>query len=187
MNRHPNVLDVSNAVLLIVDVQEAFRKFIPDYADLIKSISILRDAAKILNLPVIITEQYQKGLGKTVDEIISGFIEKKFELVEKDCFSCCGSDQFKDSLKKLGRAQIIVSGIEAHVCVNQTVHDLLVHGYKPHIIVDAISSRYQKNKEVAVQKMTMSGAIPSTVEIALFEMLVQSGTDAFKAVQRLVK
>ena len=92
-----------------------------------------------------------------------------------------------DALKKTGRKQIIVSGIEAHVCVNQTVHDLLQAGYTVHLITDAISSRFAHNKQVGIEKMVASGAIVSCVEMALFEMLVESGTEKFKAVQKLVK
>jgi nicotinamidase-related amidase len=185
MKRHPNILAHEDAVLLIVDVQESFRKFIPEFSNLTRNISILVEAAKILQLPVIVTEQYPKGLGHTVAEIVACLGEH--QVFEKDCFSCCGSDAFMAALDRLERRQIIVCGIEAHVCVNQTVHDLLLAGYKPHLIVDAISSRYAKNKEVAVEKMTSAGAIPSVVEMALFEMLVKSGTETFKAVQRLVK
>lgn len=91
------------------------------------------------------------------------------------------------ALEDTGRKQVIVTGIEAHVCVSQTVHDLLGAGYDAHIVTDAISSRAQKNKDVAIEKMVASGAVISCVEMALFEMLVESGTENFKAVQRLVK
>jgi nicotinamidase-related amidase len=183
--RHQNILNRSDALLLIIDVQEAFRKFIPDFDAMTKNIVTLIEAAKILGLPPLVTEQYPKGLGKTVDEISSKL--GPHEVFEKDCFSCCGSDAFSSALKKSGRNKIIVVGIEAHVCVNQTVHDLILAGYQPHLIIDAISSRYPHNKEIALKKMIAAGAVPSTMEMALFELLVNSGTDEFKAVQRLVK
>ena len=185
MTRHSNILERDQAVLLIIDVQESFRKYIPEFGNLTRNISILVEASKILQLPVVVTEQYPQGLGHTVAEINACLGDH--QVFDKQCFSCCGAESFMDSLSALGRRQIIVSGIEAHVCVNQTVHDLLAAGYQPHLITDAISARSSKNKEVAITKMCTSGAIPSVVEMALFEMLVNSGTETFKAVQRLVK
>jgi nicotinamidase-related amidase len=183
--RHPRVLDSRNTILLIVDMQESFRKHIPDFADLTRNISILVEASKILQLPVFVTEQYPQGLGKTVTEISACLSQHQH--FEKNCFSCCGTEPFVFALHEAGRKQVIVCGIEAHVCISQTVHDLLQHGYQPHIISDAIGSRVPRNKEIGIAKMVASGAVLSSVEMALFEMLVESGTEKFKAVQRLVK
>lgn len=183
--RHPRILDSNNAVLLIVDVQESFRKHISEFADLSRNIVILVEASKILQVPVFLTEQYPQGLGKSVSEISACLGEH--QQFDKNCFSCGGVDAFMTALSETGRKQVIVCGIEAHVCISQTVHDLLEHGYSPHIVVDAIGSRSPKNKEVAINKMVTSGAVLSCVEMALFEMLVESGTEKFKAVQRLVK
>jgi nicotinamidase-related amidase len=183
--RHSHLLSSNEAVLLIVDVQESFRKHIADFANMTRNISILVEASKILKVPVIVTEQYPQGLGHTVTEISACLGEHK--QFEKSCFSCCQSKDFMTGLNDSGRKQVLVTGIEAHVCVNQTVHDLLSEGYGVHIITDAISSRSQKNKEIGIQKMLSSGAIVSSVEMALFEMLVESGTENFKLIQRLVK
>lgn len=183
--RHPRILDSHKAVLLIVDVQERFRKHIPDFADMSRNIAILVEASKILQFPVFVTEQYPQGLGKTVAEIAACVGDHQH--FEKSCFSCCGSEPFMAALNKTDRKQIIVCGIEAHVCVSQTVHGLLEQGYSPHIISDAVASRSPKNKEVGLSKMVASGAVLSSVEMALFEMLIESGTEKFIAVQRLVK
>ena len=183
--RHPRILDSQKAVLLIVDVQERFRKHIPEFSDMSRNIAILVEASKILQLPVFVTEQYPQGLGKTVAEIAACVGDH--QQFEKSCFSCCGSEPFMAALNKTDRKQVIVCGIEAHVCVSQTVHDLLEQGYSPHIISDAIASRFPKNKEVGLSKMVASGAVLSSVEMALFEMLVEAGTEKFIAVQRLVK
>lgn len=183
--RHPRLLSRDQAVLLIIDVQESFRKPIQDFANITRNISILVEASKILKVPVVVTEQYPQGLGNIVAEIAACLGDHK--LFEKSCFSCCGSDEFVNGLNDMGRKQILISGIEAHVCVSQTVHDLLHLGYQPHLITDAIASRNPRNKEVGIEKMVASGAVPSTVETALFEMLVESNTETFKAVQRLVK
>lgn len=183
--RHSRLLSSSEAILLIVDVQEGFRKHISEFAELSRNISILVEASKILKVPVIVTEQYPQGLGHTVTEISACLGEHK--RYEKSCFSCCRSQNFMVGLASENRKQVIVCGIEAHVCVNQTVHDLLESGYQPHVVTDAISSRSHKNKEIGIKKVYAAGAVLSSVETALFEMLVESGTEAFKAVQRLVK
>lgn len=185
MSRHPRLLDGQQAVLLIIDVQESFRKHIQDFANLTRNISILVEASKILKVPVVVTEQYPQGLGKIVAEIAACLGEHK--QFEKSCFSCCGSAEFMSYLDDTERKQVIVTGIEAHVCVSQTVHDLLHAGYMPHLVTDAISSRFARNREIGIEKMVQSGAVSSCVEMALFEMLVESGTETFKAVQRLVK
>lgn len=183
--RHPLLLDRSQAALLIVDVQESFRKHIQEFADLSRNITILVEASKILQLPVFVTEQYPQGLGKTVAEITACLGDH--QLFEKSCFSCCGAESFLNALNDSGRKQIVVCGIEAHVCISQTVHDLLQQGYLPHVVSDAVGSRVPRNKEIGIRKMSASGAVITSVEMALFEMLVESGTEKFKAIQRLVK
>ncbi len=183
--RHPRILSSSEAVLFIIDVQEAFRKVLVDFDSLCKNIAIMAQAAKIIDIPVVITEQYPRGLGATVPEIAEHV--GKHEYFDKSCFSALALDSLLDWLRKSGRTQVILSGIEAHVCVSQTAHDLLHNGYQVHLITDAIQSRIPSNKEVGLSKMIGSGAVPSSVEAALFEMLMESGTDAFKAVQKLVK
>jgi nicotinamidase-related amidase len=183
--RHPRVLDSNQACLLIVDVQESFRKQLKDLDLLTRNITILAEAAKILKLPVLLTEQYPQGLGKTIAEISACLGEHKY--FEKSSFSCCQAKGFGEAMESFGRKQVIVCGIEAHVCVNQTVHELMAQDYAVHVIKDAIASRSDRNRDLGWEKMVSSGAIPSSVEIALFEMLGQSGTETFKAVQRLVK
>lgn len=183
--RHPNLLKREDSVLLIVDVQESFRSNINDFSNITRNITIMAEAAKILKLPVVVTEQYPQGLGNIVAEISACLGEHK--LFEKSCFSCCGNEAFMSHFEGLGRKQIVVTGIEAHVCISQTVHDLIEAGYQVHLVTDAISSRSVKNKEVGIHKMAQAGAIQSSVEAALFEMLVEANTETFKSVQRLVK
>lgn len=183
--RHPRILNRNDAVLFIIDVQESFRKVLGDFGLLTKNIAILADAAKIIEIPVVVTEQYPRGLGNTVQEIMSHVCTHEY--FEKSCFSALGLDNLLSWLKESGRTQVILSGIETHVCVSQTAHDLLHHGYQVHLITDAVASRIPTNKDLGIQKMVGSGVVPSSVEAALFEMLMESGTDAFKAVQKLVK
>lgn len=183
--RHKKLLDRDNAALLIIDVQERFRPHTFEVDRLISNIQKMLSGAAVFKLPVLITEQYPRGLGPTVPEILEAAGE--YSLFEKDCFSCYGAGDFRQAVEESGRKQIIVCGIEAHVCVNQTVHDLIQSDYSPHLVSDAISSRHPHNKEVGIQKMMAAGAVLSSVETALFEMLVSSGTAEFKAVQSLVK
>ena len=183
--RHPRILEADRAILLVIDVQEKFKNHIFEFSDLCKNIVTLIKAADILNVPVVVTEQYPKGLGATVDEIKSHLTE--YELFEKDCFSSFGVKELADWLESSGRKQVIVCGIETHVCVSQTAHDLMFNGYDVHLVCDAVSSRFEKNKEIGIKKIVTAGGVPTCVEAALFEMLVASGTDTFKEVQKLVK
>ena len=170
-------LDRERTALVVVDVQEAFRPAVPDFDDVVENTLRLMKGAKILGVPVVVTEQYPKGLGSTVEEL------GEVEPVEKSCFSAARADGFDLD----GREQALVCGIEAHVCVSQTAHDLLERGVEVHVASDAVSSRTAANKEVGLHKMEQSGAIVTSVETALFELLEVSGTDEFKQVQGLIK
>lgn len=183
--RHPNLLSIESSSLLIVDVQEKFRKHIHEFPSLVEAIITMIEASKILKLPVVVTEQYPEGLGATVSELSSRLGAHK--LFTKAAFSCCQQEGFLDYLKQSKRNQVIVCGIESHVCVNQSVHDLLAAGFSPHLISEAIGSRTIDNRKVGLEKMIQGGAIVSSVETAIFELLKDSRTDTFKTVQRLVK
>lgn len=183
--RHPNVLNRDDAVLFIIDVQEGFRKVLQDFDQLAKGISILIEGMKVLDVPIVVTEQYPRGLGKTVEELSQLLGEHQY--FEKNCFSSAAIPELLSWLKHSGKHQVILCGIETHVCVNQTAHDLLHHGYSVHLITDAVASRVASNKAVGIEKIVNSGGIVSSVEMALFEMLVEAGTDKFKAIAKLVK
>lgn len=183
---HEKILDVSKAAFLVIDVQEGFRGSIPDFAQIAANISLFLRGAKILDVPVIVTEQYPKGLGRTADEILLA-LDADTDPLEKTAFSSCGATGFVSSLKELEIEQVIVSGIEAHICVNQTVHDLLDAGFQVHVLTDCVSSRFEVNKSVALNKMFQSGAVPSTMEMALFELMRDAEHEHFKEIQGLVK
>lgn len=174
-------------MLLVIDVQERFREHIDQFAHVAAKIAVLVESAHILGLPVVVTQQYTSGLGPTVPEIAEKLAVKPVQMFEKMSFSASGAKGFDKHLEKLDRKQIIVCGIETHVCVNQSVHDLLKKGYVVHLVTDALGSRAAENKAAGLAKMYAAGALPSTVEMCLFEMLVESGTENFKAVQKLVK
>ena len=184
--QHANTLERGRAALVIIDVQESFRAHIPDFGELAARVSLAARGAQLLEVPVVVTEQYPKGLGRTVEEVRAA-LPASAEPVEKTAFSSCGAQPFLDRLERSGARQVLVCGIEAHVCVNQTTHDLLARGLQVHLLTDCVSSRTPENRRVGVDKMLRSGAVPSSVETALFELLRDARHEQFKAVQRLVK
>jgi nicotinamidase-related amidase len=184
--QHPNTLILTQSALTVIDMQEAFRTKIPDFSEVAERIATMVRAAKLLQLPIIITEQYPKGLGHTATEILE-VLPASTEVIEKTTFSSCGARQFQAQLEKTGAKQVIVCGIEAHICVNQTVHDLLACGFQVHLLTDCVTSRKQNNKEVAIRKMELGGAIPSSLEMAVFEILRDAKHEHFKAIQGLIK
>ncbi len=183
---HSNILDKNKTALVIVDVQEAFRSPINDFAQIVSRISIAVRGFQILNLPIIVTEQYPKGLGRTAEEILLS-LPPDFEVVEKTAFSSCGASTFAEKLKASGAAQIVLCGLETHVCINQTAHDLLNENYAVHLLQDCVSSRFTPDKETALRKMQMSGVVPSSVEMALFELMTDAKHEQFKEIQNLIK
>jgi nicotinamidase-related amidase len=182
---HPNLLRRDNTCLLIIDVQERFRAHIADFEQMTKNIVILAMVADQLQLPIILSEQYPQGLGHTIKEITD--VLGKYEVFAKSAFSCCQVESFVKLLDKLGRKQILATGIESQVCVNQTVHDLIAANYQTHIVVDAISSRNKNNKEVGIKKMLAAGAIISSTEMATCELLESAADPMFKSLQNLIK
>ena len=175
------VLGRDRAALVVVDVQEAFRPAVVDFERVVRSAAVLVQGARILGIPVVVSEQYPKGLGRTVPEL-AGHLDG-IEPLEKVCFSAADADGF--ALE--GRGQALVCGIESHVCVSQTAHGLLDRGLEVHVARDAVSSRTEENRELGLHKMESAGAVVTSVETALFELLGAAGTDEFKRVQALVK
>jgi nicotinamidase-related amidase len=180
------MLDRERAALLVVDVQEGFRKAIPDFEAVARKTATLVEGARWLHLPVIVTEQYPKGLGRTAAEV-AAVLPEGFGPVEKTAFSSCGAQEFVARLEAAGARQVLLCGIEAHVCVNQTAHDLLSRGYQVHLLTDCISSRAAQDRQTGLDKMLRSGALPSSTELALFELLSDARHEQFKAIQKLIK
>jgi nicotinamidase-related amidase len=176
------ILDRDRAVLIVVDVQEAFRPAVRKFDKVAANVATLVEGAKALDVPVIVTEQYPRGLGSTVAEVAEHLPEGT-EPIDKVCFSAAEADGFDLG----GRAQAIVCGIESHVCVSQTAHDLMSRGVQVHVVRDAVSSRTDENRDLGLRKMEGSGAVITSVEMALFELLGAAGTPEFKTVQALVK
>jgi nicotinamidase-related amidase len=175
------VLDRDRALLVVVDVQEAFRPAVIDFEWVARNAGILVQGARALDVPVVVTEQYPKGLGRTAPEVAEHL--DGLEPIEKVCFSAAAADGFDPA----GRDQALVCGIESHVCVSQTAHDLLDRGLEVHVAGDAVTSRTEENRVLGLRKMEGSGAIVTSVETALFELLGAAGSDEFKTVQGLIK
>ena len=183
---HPRILDRQRTALVVVDIQEAFRPVIPDFERLVERAKIAVKGFQILRLPIIITEQYPKGLGRTVTELLE-IIPDDFEFIEKTAFSSCGAQPFYERLKETDVSQVVLCGVETHVCVNQTAHDLLTEAFEVHILDDAVGSRHKEDKATAISKMRMNGVVPSCVEMALFELLRDAKHEQFKEIQALIK
>jgi nicotinamidase-related amidase len=165
------------AALLVVDVQEAFRPY-ASFSGVAQACARLVQAARVLEIPTLVSEQYPQGLGHTAAELdLQG--EPR---ISKTVFSAARADGFDLA----GRDQVIVGGIETHVCVSQTVHDLLATGVEVHVPADAVGSRHELDHERGLERMQRAGATVSTVEAALFELLERAGTPEFKAVQKLI-
>ena len=174
-------LDRDRAALVVVDVQEGFRKAIPDFGQVARATATLVRGAEAMGVPVIVTVQYPKGLGDTAPEVAEALPEGAAPL-EKMVFAASEAEGFDLE----GRDQAVVCGIETHVCVNQTVLDLLAGGTEVQVVEDAVSSRFPESKRIGLRKMELAGAVLTSVETALFELLGRAGTDEFKAVQRLI-
>ncbi|MFA5012825.1 MAG: hydrolase [Ignavibacteria bacterium] len=174
-----------DTLALIIDFQERLFPFIHENEKLTQNAVRLIQGLKALEIKMLVTQQYTKGLGGTSKEISDAI--GKYQHIEKGSFSCCGSDEVCISLKNLGKMNIIVFGIESHVCVLQTVIDLIAMGYQPILIEDCVSSRNPNDKKIAIERMRQEGAIISTYESILFELCVVSGTDTFKAISKIVK
>jgi nicotinamidase-related amidase len=183
---HPRVLERDKSVLLIIDVQEGYRGHTIEHDRMVRAVRRLLEAAKVMDVPVIATEQYPRGLGRTQHEVADGF-PPDLRVIEKVSMSCCGQPAFVDRLRAVSRSQVVVCGIEAHACVNQTAHDLLDHGYAVHVPYDAISARSEHDLRVGWEKMIGSGAVPSTVEMACLEWVRSAEAPEFKAIHALIK
>jgi len=174
-----------DAALLVVDVQEKLLPSIFEEERVRGNTLALVRAAQVLGVPVLVTEQYPKGLGKTATDVAEALAG--VAAIEKLTFSTFGEPAFVEALKALGRRTLIVVGIEAHVCINQSVLDALSAGYQVHVLADAVSSRTEANWRLGLARMQQAGAVVSSTEMALFELLHVAGTPEFKEVLRLIK
>lgn len=185
MKRHPNILNREKAGLLIIDIQEKINAVMKYRDEAVENTVKLIKGFKALKMPILITEQYRKGLGPTVAPILEVLQPEKID--EKSTFSCCGLPNFIEQLKEKNLQQIVVCGIETHVCVAQTCLDLLANDFQVYLAVDATSSRKKIDSKTAVRRLQQLGVIITTVEAVLFELLVEARTPEFKEISQIVK
>jgi len=178
-----STLSPMNTALLLIDVQERINGVMVDQSHLSRQ-QVLLEAFGVLDLPVVTTEQYPKGLGPTLPDLADRLPSPA---VEKMTFSCARQPEAMQAIEATGRKQIVVTGIETHVCVLQTALDLLDRGYDVHVPHDAVNSRRAKDKEWALHRMLAAGAVITATESALFELLERCGTDQFKAVSKMIR
>lgn len=180
------ILNKDDSVLIIVDIQERLAAVMERRERVIANILHLIEAARLLKTPVIVTEQYPKGLGPTVKEISEG-LKDFYKPIEKMTFSCYREDAFVNSLKGIGRKKVILCGMETHVCVLQTCIDLLSKGYNVHVVGDAVCSRTEDNFMVGIDFMRSAGAVITCTETVLFQLLERAGTEEFKVISKRIK
>ena len=183
---HPIVLRPDKASLVVIDTQEAFRHVISDFSVLSTRVLTAIWGFQALEIPVLVTEQYPRGLGRTAEEILFA-LPDDVEIFEKTTFSSYGSTRFAARLDDLGVSQVVICGLETHVCVSQTAHDLLDAGFQVHLLTDCVRSRSEEDRLAGINKMKMSGVVPSSVEMALFELMGDSLHEKFKDIQALIK
>ena len=179
-------LDANDSVLVVIDVQEKLCRAMDEKVlkHLVKNAGILMESAAELNIPTLVTEQYVKGLGETLPELKERSASAAFE---KMTFSCCGDAAFIDKMKSLGKKQVIIAGMECHVCVLQTVIELLDAGFIVHLVRDAVMSRRKDNWFVGLEAARDAGAVITSTEAALFQLLKVAGTEEFKKLSKLVR
>lgn len=174
-----------NTVGLIVDMQERLFPVMNEKETLLKNCQILIEGLGVLGIPLVVSQQYTKGLGETLPEIQS--LIHDFEYIEKKDFSCWDTPEIAEILNELGAQNIIICGIESHVCVLQTAVDLKAAGMNPIVVVDCISSRSKANYELAKERFRAEGILMTSYESILFELTRSAGAPEFRAISKLVK
>jgi len=179
------MLTTENTLTLAIDYQTRMMPSINDREELTRKTATLLEGCRILGVPIITTQQYTKGLGETIPEIKTALGE--FEPIEKITFSCYRNQEFRTKLAETGKKNILVTGVEAHICVQQTVLDLLENGYTVYVIADCIGSRFETDRRYADKRMEQAGAIFTTTESVLFEMMISADHPRRKEITNLVK
>ena len=183
--RHDYVAEREEGLLLVIDLQEAMAKVIDGWQETVRRVNQLIGAAEILNIPLLLTEHYRKGLGATLREV--ALEAGKATLFQKEYFSACLEDDFLNTVKGFNRRQVVVAGMETHVCVLQTALDLIRAGYQVHLVSNAVASRFQEDRQAAVDLLRAAGAVITTTEIVIFQWARRSNTEIFRKLLPIVK
>ncbi len=181
-------ITVQKSLFLIIDIQKNLAAAMSqDVFDKVENnVRLLIETCNILKVPILLTEQYRKGLGPTVDSIAKD-LGSQYQPVEKVVFSACGEPEFVDAFTALERKYVFIAGIEAHVCVLQTALDLISNNYHVHIVSDAVCSRFKEDWKNALNYMRDAGAVITTTETVAFQLLQKAGTPEFKAISPIFK
>jgi len=182
---HPHLLQRDQTVLVLVDVQERLHAEMARRDDVGANLVKLAEAARVLGIPVVVTEHAAKAFGSTIEPLRAAL--GACAPLHKMVFSCFGSEEFRAKLESLGRRQVVVAGYETHVCVCQTALDAQAAGYQVHVVRDASSSRSDANGAVGLEKMAGAGILPASTETVIFELLQRAGTDEFRALLPVIK
>ncbi len=183
---HPHLLHADHTVVVVIDMQEPFLRSIHEPERLQTNVRALLRGANVLRLPIIATTQYAERMGDVIEPIKS-LLPVQLPPFDKLTFSAMGSPAFVSELRRAGRKQVLLCGLEAHICVSQTAHDMLAAEYQVHIVSDAISSRTEANARMGLEKMRAGRALVTSVETALYELLHQAGTPEFREILEIVK
>ncbi len=183
MNRFRITSD--DTVLLIIDIQDRLAAVMDEREMVVRNTTHLIELSKLFDIPLVLTEQYPKGLGPTVSEIRDAL--KEYQPIEKLTFSCCGAEGFLEAIKKTNRKKVLVTGMETHICVLQTCLDLLDEGLEVYLIADALTSRRPYDKSIALDMLREAGGMVTTTEAVLFQVLKKAGTEEFKIISRRIK
>ena len=179
------MLSSDSTVLVVIDVQGKLAQLMCGKEELFANLQRCIRGAKVLGVPIVWMEQNPEGLGPTIPEVAE--LLTGIKPISKFCFSCSGSDGFMQEMKKTKRKQVLLSGIETHVCVYQTAVDLLGSGYEVQVVADAVSSRTPENKRIGLERIRDAGGVVTSTEMALFEMLKEAKGDKFKEILKAVK
>lgn len=182
--RHPHLLNRTDSAVIVVDVQPRLLAVIPDGDRVVWNIAKLLEGARVVGVPAVATEQYPEKLGATLDRLTDHL---KFPAVAKLRFSMAGCHGIVAELQQLGVTQVVLVGIETHVCVLQSALDLLGVGFDVYVAADAVSSRYEIDRDIGLRRMSAQGISLITTEMALFEWCEQAGTDEFRAISAIVR
>jgi nicotinamidase-related amidase len=182
----PYLLDRDAAVLVVIDIQERLAAAMADRDTVVAESRRLVLSARRLGVPIIVTEQYPRGIGPTVPELVEA-LGDDYRPVEKLCFPCTAEAAFAERLAQVGRRQVVLCGMEAHVCLLQTALDLLDDGLRVHLVADAVCSRNGEHKRLALDQLRLAGAVVTCVEAAVYQMLGKAGTPEFKDLLPLFK
>ncbi|MCU0588477.1 MAG: isochorismatase family protein [Syntrophobacteraceae bacterium] len=174
-----------DSLLLVIDIQQAMLKVIDSWENVTGKVNQLTRAADILGIPVVLTEQYPRGLGRTIPQVLQAVQSPR--VYEKEHFSACQEPGFLDMLRSLQRPRVVLVGVEAHVCVLQTGLDLLQAGLQVQVAADAVASRAPFNRDTGIELLRQAGAVITTTEIVMFQWIHRSNTDAFRKVHPILK